>query len=166
MTQTQFHQIQTGADLDPGHWQERHCALFDYWHGIAPSEGGLLPGRRHFDPLAIPQLLPYLILYDVERQPRLRLRFRLVGTMVGQWIGTELTGYYTDEVSDISELMQVLGPAIEQGLGVWRRWPRLLRSAESFSVMEALLLPLAEDGRQVDMLVGLYQAGDIDGRPL
>lgn len=166
MTQTQFHQTQTGADLDPDQWQERHRALFDYWHSIAPGENSLLPGRRHFDPLAVPRLLPYLILYDVERQPRLRLRFRLVGTMVGQWIGTELTGYYTDEVSDVSELMQVLAPAIEQGQGVWRRWPRLLRSAESFSVMEALLLPLAEDGRQVDMLVGLYQAGDIDGRPL
>lgn len=157
-------QFQIEPELEPDTWHERHRVLLQHFRQISPP--GLLPGRQHLDPASIPKLLPYVILYDVVREGEIRLRFRLVGTAIRQWIGSELTGRYTDEVSDVSVLMDVLRPAIEDGRAVWRRWPRLVQTSDSYSFMEALLLPLAEDGRHVEMLLGLYQAYDIDGRPL
>ncbi len=156
--------IQIGPELQPETWHERHRALFDYWRSIAPE--GRLPARAHFDPAAVPKLLPYLSLYDIEHTPRLRLRFRLAGTALRQWTGLELTGRYTDEISDVSALMERLAPAIAAGEGLWRRWPRLVQVSDSYSFMEALLLPLADDGRHVDMLLGLYLAYDVNGQPL
>lgn len=156
--------IQVGPDLAPESWHERHRALFEYWRGLSPADR--LPSRAHFDPAAVPRLLPYLILYDVERAPHIRLRFRLAGTALRQWLGMELTGRYTDEVSDVSTLMESLGPAIEAGQGLWRRWPRIAQVSDAYSFMEALLLPLADDGRKVDMLIGLYLAYDVTGQPL
>src|SRR5690242_1355091 len=52
-------------------------ALYDYWRSKAPGEG-LLPGRRHIDPVDIPRLLPNVWLLDVVDDPR-RFRVRLVG---------------------------------------------------------------------------------------
>src|SRR3546814_18827524 len=55
-------------------------ALLAYWQSIHPAGGGL-PGRRHLDPVDIPELLPNIWMIDVKRGP-LRFRFRLVGTEI------------------------------------------------------------------------------------
>ena len=57
----------------------RFKELFEYWDLVRPINR--LPSRRHFDPVDIPALLPYLILLDVYRDP-LRFTFRLIGTQV------------------------------------------------------------------------------------
>ena len=49
--------------------------FYEYWRSITPE--GRLPGRQHFDPISIPQLLSNLWLIEVHREP-LRFWRRLV----------------------------------------------------------------------------------------
>src|SRR3546814_11920885 len=53
-------------------------ALLAYWQSIHPAGGGL-PGRRHLDPLDIPELLPHTRMLAVKPAPR-RFPLRPVGT--------------------------------------------------------------------------------------
>src|SRR3546814_1338569 len=71
-------------------------ALYDYWQSIRPNDLAL-PGRRHFDPLDIPELLPNIWMLDVKRDP-LRFRFRLIGTEIVRFTGRDSTGQWLDEV--------------------------------------------------------------------
>src|SRR3546814_18267061 len=71
-------------------------ALLAYWQSIHPAGGGL-PGRRHLDPIDIPELLPNIWMIDVKRGP-LRFRFRLVGTEIVKFTGRDATGCWLDEI--------------------------------------------------------------------
>src|SRR3546814_16858489 len=51
--------------------------IVEHWASMGPP--GRLPGRPHLDPLHIPSLLSNIWLLDVEREPRLRPRYRLLG---------------------------------------------------------------------------------------
>ena len=43
--------------LDTARWHPRVARLYRYWLSIHPPGGGL-PGRQHFDPVDVPELLP------------------------------------------------------------------------------------------------------------
>lgn len=68
-----------------------------WWRGL-PREslaGGLqLPDRSRIDPLAIPDLLPHVVLWQVLHQPDggFRYRCRLAGTAMVEIHGYEFTG--------------------------------------------------------------------------
>lgn len=83
-----------GASLDTSLWHPRAQRLYGYWRSIAPQ--GALPGRQHFDPMDVPDLLSCLWLLDVQRDP-FRLRYRLAGTAIVEAIGREVTGQWLDE---------------------------------------------------------------------
>src|SRR3546814_691455 len=70
------------------------AALVAYWHSIHPPQG--LPGRRHFDPVDVPWLLPHIWLLDVFRDPW-RFRMRLVGTGIVAHAGRDSTGRWLDD---------------------------------------------------------------------
>ena len=45
--------------------------------------GRAMPGRKNFDPVeAPPEMLPHILLADVVWTPRLRFRYRLIGTHI------------------------------------------------------------------------------------
>ncbi len=148
--------VQTDRDvtLDTAQWHPRTTRLYRYWLSIHPP-GGALPGRRHFDPLAVPELLPGIWLLDVARAP-FRLRYRLCGTGVTEAMGREMTGKWLDEahpeaMAD-SDFLARYRAAAERGVASWRKGPPRLWRHRDFGMVENLLLPLARDGRAVDML--------------
>jgi hypothetical protein len=73
------------------------CRVFArYWLSLPRLDG--LPPRSAFDPLAIPKLLPHIVLHDL-RQPG-RSIMRLVGTRMVDRFGFDPTGRdYTDFVA-------------------------------------------------------------------
>lgn len=77
----------------PEDCQEKIRQIVDYWISIHPESG--LPGRQHFDPLDIPQLLPNLRLQDIVGDPP-RIRMRLMGTRILEFFGQEHTGKWFD----------------------------------------------------------------------
>ena len=136
---------------------ELHCQFYDYWRAVAPA-GGLLPGRQHIYPEDIPRLLPCLYMRDVVRGPDgIRFRTRLMGTKLVQVMGRDTTGQFMEEAFDpdyVARQREVYLRVIES------RSPDLIEMQAPIHDKEhiryaRLLLPLAADGRTVDILLGM-----------
>ncbi len=144
------------------------AAAIDYWRRIRPSDE-LLPGRRHFDPVDVPRLLPHLGLLDVVREPRMRLRIRMAGTRVTDLFGPGLTGRFVDEVVpdfEGSPVERDYRRVADEGVPVWYRGKQSTTRGKTFLSIERLFLPFAEDGRVVDKILAVYLAQTSDGRRL
>ncbi len=130
-------------------------AIYDYWRSKAPAPG-VLPGRRHIDPADIPRLLPNIWLVDVVEDPR-RFRVRLIGTaLVDAGIPLRVGDFIFDRL--MPELRHTLAE-FESVVGtrepLWYRGPVNLRHDTYVHEIERIFLPLAADGRHVDMLLCL-----------
>ncbi len=136
-------------------------ALLDYWIACHPAPAHL-PARGDLDPLEIPPaVLPRLFLTEiVTAGDRHRYRLRLIGTALVQAAGRELTGWYVDEIersADYVAYLTSLYAACEETAR-----PVLAESREYTDIplqarrTSRLVLPLAADGRTVDMFVGCH----------
>lgn len=137
-------------------------ALFRYWESIRPrgAESGLLPGRRHLDPVDIPELLPNIWMIDVARDAQAggtpRFRFRLVGTEIVKFTGRDVTGRWLDETYPgytESDAFRFHRRVAEGDLPDYRRSGVLSNPGRDYVEAERLYLPLADDGRTVDILL-------------
>jgi PAS domain-containing protein len=139
----------------PPDGDQRVARLWQYWRSIHPSAGGL-PGRQHVEPLDMADLLAWLWLVDVAREP-LRFRFRLVGTGHRRMLGTDVTGRWIDEALPGFEQQEGYGDFIAGAAGQIRycRRPPEFPLDRSCAAIERILLPLARDGASVDMLLGM-----------
>jgi len=154
----------TASEFDTAEWHPNLRKMLAYWRSIHPPVG--LPGRRHLDALAIPkELLPGVWLLDVQREP-FRLRYRLVGTEIIQAIGREVTGQWLDEahphITDDADFFARYRRSIETGEPSQRRGRARLWINRDYREVENIILPLASDGRTVDMLLlytYLHRAG-------
>jgi hypothetical protein len=143
-------------DVVAAQWHPRIAQFFTYWRAIRPASG--LPGRKHFDPLAIYGLLPGIWLLDVQHEP-FRLRYRLVGTEAVEAIGTEVTGQWMDEahpaVSQTPGYLDRYRAVVRQKIPSWRRGTPQLWTHKKYGTLENMVAPLASDGVTVDILVAL-----------
>ena len=138
--------------------------LLRYWLGKR-GRARQLPGRPDVDPAELKPVLPFLLLIDVEGPP-LRFRFRLVGTELVRVYGREYTGLYLDDLDldgqartitcDFTEAAEAAVPHCDEYAYVMDRG--------RVRHFERLLLPLARDGRNVDMLLGSLHEFTFDPR--
>jgi hypothetical protein len=130
--------------------------LYRYWTSIRPG-GALLPGRQHLDPTDIPSLLPWIWLYDVHRDPW-RFKTRLFGTELVRMIGYDPTGSWLDEHVDQAKAGHMhdnlVFVAEARGLSYGRGFVPLLLPEKTHISSERIVLPLARNGREVDILLG------------
>lgn len=140
-------------------------ALIDNWLSIHPKDR--LPGRRHFDPLAVPRVLKSIVLTEVERDPY-RFRVRVLGTAVADAFGRDFTGKYLDEVfkghdASLSHSLRV--QTVETALPHLR--PAVPGTFQGMDIapLEGIHLPLAADGTTVDYVLSMfvYVPGTSDG---
>lgn len=139
--------------------------MVSYYRSILPADR--LPGRRHFDPLDIPMLLPNVWLIDVLRDDEMRFRYRLMGTRIAATLNVEATGRYLDEVhpdfaaspvrTALLDVVETRRPSFRAGRPL--AWPR-----DTLQSLERLYLPLADDGAVVDMILGFTVFLLKDGR--
>jgi hypothetical protein len=133
------------------------AAFVKYWRGIRPPDA-VLPGRQHFDPAEIPQLLPLLRLYDVHRDPW-RFRYRLIGTELVRVVGRDLTGtWFHDGIANAEETSSFHNLVfVAEGKGLCYRcgFPLLHSRNKDHLSAERILLPLARNGNDVDIVLGL-----------
>ena len=141
------------AALDFPEWQFQ--TLYDYWRGKHAK--AVLPGRQHIQPEEIVRVLPHLVLYDVIRDGTgYDFRARLVGTAFSELLGRNITGRLLSEVADpvsYAGLRRRLAEAVECRVPV-TGISRVHHPERSFLTFSHLTLPLARDGRTVDMLLG------------
>lgn len=137
--------------------------LYWYWRGL--RDDGLLPRREDVRPEAITAQLNRLWLLDVERDP-IRFRTRLSGTDLYESLGGEATGLYL-----APERFGSNWDIIRQGHEAVVIYGRPHFAASHFVppdgglgrvLVEVVLLPLARDGRNVDLLMGC-QAITLEG---
>jgi hypothetical protein len=130
-----------------------HQEMFAYWASLRRGAG--LPGRVDLHPVNMKRLLPTVSLIDVVREPR-DYRLRLAGTGLYGVYGREITGKGLSEVYNTAaadywrkELDKVVDER-RPGVGVhslaWRGAPHM-------SILW-LRLPLASNGKDVDMILG------------
>jgi hypothetical protein len=141
----------------PGAAVRAHEELFAYWTSL--REGARLPARRHLDPAGIKRLLPTVSLIDVVRSEGAaapEFRMRLAGTGLYGVYGREITG---KRLGDIYNTAAADYWRVELGKVVRERRPAVgmhnlaWRGASHLSILW-LRLPLASDGRRVDMILG------------
>ncbi|MDY0872442.1 PAS domain-containing protein [Dongia rigui] len=126
--------------------------LVAYWHGC--SIDGRVPLRADIDPAAIKDLLPNIVLTEIDAA--FRVRYRLVGTRVVEFNKLDFTGAYLDDMRwDVTErYSRAYRRVAETGLPHYGidSWP-LARNLHGRS--EVVMLPLSTDGSRVDRCLSM-----------
>ena len=147
-----------------------HQEMFAYWASL--RRGASLPSRVDLHPAGIKRMLPTVSLIDVLRDQDdvTDYRLRLAGTGLYSVYGREITGRTLEDVYNTAAVdywRRELGKVVDErrpGVGVhslaWKGSPHM-------SILW-LRLPLATNGKDVDMILGYdavvgSQAGEHSG---
>lgn len=135
-------------------------ALLEYYASIHPADR--LPSRADFDPLAIPRLLPHLMLVKVDRTSR-RFRVKVVGDAVAMALPVALHGRWLDDVRreeglDTAHMIAARQAVLDSGTVSYLYGRTPTRFSLDFANLEAAHCPLSEDGVQVDHILTVYQS--------
>lgn len=149
-----------------GGWHPKVRAVHENWSRL--RNDGLLPSRADFDPVAMPALLPSICLIDVQADPQ-RFRYRLIGTAIVPILGAEYTGRWLDECMggfESSDFSNALKAVARDGQPCHFRGISSFRFSRDVAEIEHVILPLARDGRNVDMILGSFVFFDQKGQEI
>lgn len=122
-----------------------------YWRTKRGRRG--MPSRRDIDPVEVPRLLPNLQLIEFVAG---RWRYRLIGTALVTAFGRDYTGQYPDELFDADRARSVIDTfdAVRQARQPIFARSRYITTKDVDIVANRLYLPLSDDGRAVNMILG------------
>ena len=130
-----------------------HEQMFAYWARLRRQ--GVLPGRADLDPAGFKRLLPTVSLIDVVKQPR-DYRLRLAGTGLYGVYGGEITGKRLRDIynsaaaeywrRELDQVVEERKPRVGHHSMAWR--------GAAHVTLLWLRLPLAANGRDVDVILG------------
>lgn len=139
----------------------RTKALYDHWNALRGAR--VMPARADFDPIAIPALLPYVVLYGVGADGGYTVR--LVGEEVVQFAGRNAAGGYAGHTMPprgarmLTEILDAVtrghAPRFRVGKAHWQL-------GKEHRYFEACFLPLSAEGEKVNTVlagVAFPQAG-------
>jgi len=142
-------------------------ALFDYWKAIRGERS--CPALADLDPAKIPRLLPVLYLIDVLADPR-RFRYRLIGTELAVFTGRDSTGRMVDEAlyepAVLDRVLSGMNHVADTGTALLSIGSSYWVARKEWARVALLLLPLAADGRMVDMILGGIAVEPMSASPL
>lgn len=136
-------------DLDLEFVDPRPLQLLEFWR--SKFRGPLLPQRAQFEPHEMMGHLGHLIILEAEPE-RHDFRYRLVGTDIVENVSRDVTGQLISEAYDERALRVMNYLAANRMPG--RIYGRVDWQDKDFLHYETLILPLAEDGHNVDRLLG------------
>jgi hypothetical protein len=127
--------------------------MFAYW--ASRRQGAQLPGRASIHPQHFKRHLPTISLIDVLADPQ-DYRLRLAGTGLYGVYGREITGQTLDQVyaapaaaywrAELDQIVHSKKPGVGVHSLAWR-------GASHMSILW-LRMPLASNGKDVDMILG------------
>jgi len=143
----------------------------ELWH--EKQLGREMPARRDFSLRDLKDVSPNLGFAEVVREGQtIRLRAKLVGSELDQFIGGRLTGRYLDEIATprfAQKWCALWMPALENRVPT-RTVGRVEYADKKFFISEAFRAPLSEDGKAVDTLMLVdyfhYVHGDVSKDPI
>ena len=141
--------------------------LYSYWQDQQRRRSGAPPRRGDIAPDEIRDLLPNIMIVDVERDP-LRFRYRLVGTRVVEYNGLEFTGRYLGEIGWPEE--QDLFDSYAEVVNTRRPFFGSLAwelVTGGVGRCEFVRLPLSQDGETVSQILAMedYDFPKLDALP-
>ena len=126
--------------------------LYDYW--TSRRNDGSIPARRDIEPSDIPRLLPHIMLVELQ-DPGPRLFMRLVGTKVA--FGQDPTGTYMDDSVPPgaygSHITGLFRRAAGLSCPLYTEFQYDHPDESAPRRAKRLFLPLADDGRNISMLL-------------
>ncbi|KLN61157.1 hypothetical protein WH96_08320 [Kiloniella spongiae] len=136
--------------------EESFCRLHDYWHSVTPSNR-MLPGRQHINPVDITDLLGRIALVDVhfigtEKQ----FQYRLWGSIMTEIIGKDCTGKFIHDLfagEQLKIVQKAFEAVVETGSPHFSEVTWGIEDRD-YRLYKRLLLPLAADGQNVNMILG------------
>jgi len=143
-------------------------ALYRYWDGKRGARA--MPARRDLDPSEIVRLLPHIYMVDVQSDP-LRFRYRLIGTAIVNLLGRDYTGRMVDaatygEGQILDRLLRLFTAVVETRRPVAYKGDIWFVAGREWRQVEALLMPLSNDGLSVDIIfAGYVSVGPLDPPP-
>lgn len=126
--------------------------LHEEWRGRC--RGRRFPARADFDPVEMGYILGNLSLVEVRRHP-LRFFFRVHATNVAARVGFDMTRKFLDESPDVrfrSVILDHYLRTLDERLPVAARHEQEITDRTVLNC-EALALPLARDGENIDMVM-------------
>lgn len=128
--------------------------FYQYWLDMKGDK--LIPSRADLNPTDIPHLLPYMMLIDVEYQPR-RYRYRLVGTETVRAMGEDVTGKYLDERPRIEKHVKKRSDWIVKNKRPYLYLDKLKWSGRSLLDYQTVAMPLSSNDVDINILMlGMY----------
>lgn len=126
--------------------------LLNYWQEIRGDQ--TVPLREHFNPIAVPQCLKYILLLDVKEQPP-KYFIRLAGSAVNPAFLEPIVGRYLEHIPSQEDLAEIL-PYYD--LAVQFRAPTHMQGSietpsKTRKHYESLILPLTSNGDRIDKLI-------------
>lgn len=131
----------------------RLAGLLRYWQEL--RDGARLPSRTDVEPQELGTVLPWTFLIDVT--PLDGFRYRLVGTAIVQEMGYDMTGQLVARAyagPDWDQIRRDYDWVIRERRPCLTRNRVMLPANGSEYCYSRLLLPLATDGENVDILLG------------
>jgi hypothetical protein len=128
--------------------------LHDYWSARRTAER-IVPLRADLDPADLRELLPQLIILEVEQNP-IRFRYRLVGTRVVDFNKLEFTGRYLGTVG-WDEEQQLVDACTDVAVGkrpLFGFYTWTTRN-DNIAKCEFGIFPFSHDGQTVAQLVAI-----------
>ncbi len=122
--------------------------VYQYWLDMKGERE--MPSRADLNPADITNLLPYIMLVDVEQQPR-RYRYRLVGTETVKAMGYDVTGQYLDELPLVEKHVKIRSDWLVKEKSPYMFFDKLKWSNRSLLDYQTIALPLSANGEDVTM---------------
>ena len=148
--------MQEIAGLDPGQplTDPRHIRLHEYWQ--ARKGGRIAPRRSDIDPADLVELLPNMFIFKVHGNGRADYQLTLLGTALVAVLGRDFTGCMFDEMYT-GDSARILREQYDHVVRSHQPYYARLDAEwmnKDFICYDRLLLPLSEDGKRVDRLLG------------
>ena len=125
-------------------------SLYDYYMALAAER--FPPRRESFDPARVTRVLPWLVIYNIEQNPR-RYHIRLQGTGIVEAIGGEGTGHYLDEYPGMTESIQRLDQLVELARPYFVKNLPMPWAVRDYKLHHLLALPFSSNGATVDSII-------------
>ena len=129
--------------------------FIDYWLSLPKADG--VPARADFDPLAIREILPYFLLWELNRGHD--SKWRLVGSGIRDWFGRELTGRDVLELHTDDAKPKAIAAGLAMGAQPCGAWGLMaLHSPQGYDFLcEVMCLPLRDAEGKVTLFANTME---------
>ncbi len=129
--------------------------FLEYWLSLPKVER--VPSRADIDPAAIREILPYFMLWELNRGDD--AKWRIVGSGIREWFGRELTGTDVLDMHDEAARPKAVAAGLAMSAQPCGAWGLMtLHSPQGYNfLVEVLCLPLRNAEGRVALLANTME---------